>query len=110
VNPDETAGVESLGESADRLLFQELFPLGLQADVVVLRLDEIELVDRDDVDARSVADDDPREVCSGRPSGGGERRRIGARRPDAGGVSCRFRRTAVSDRRTEARKARKKPR
>jgi hypothetical protein len=57
VHTQEASGVERIGETREGLRLSVLLPLGLEQDVIVLRLGEVELLDRDDANVRAVPHD-----------------------------------------------------
>src|SRR5687768_13361159 len=58
MDPHEAAGIEELLEIRQRLLLEIALTSHLDRDVVVLRLDVVDLLDRDDVHVRAVTDED----------------------------------------------------
>ena len=58
VDAHKAPGIELALDFRDRLRFQIALAAGMQGDVIVLRLDVIELVEGDDVDTRAIAHHD----------------------------------------------------
>src|SRR5262249_14836049 len=72
MDPDETGWIEHRLQSRDRLLLQKALAGAVERDVVILGFGVIELVERNDVNARPVLDDDTLRTLFGWPGRLGE--------------------------------------